>query len=396
MLITAARLLTDPTADYVTNAAVLVKNGEIVAAGPRSEIEALAGPDEDRAEFPEGTLVPGLMDAHVHLCFDASPDPVTALQERDDEGLLADMRARAAQLLGSGVTTIRDLGDRNGLALRLAREIADGSTTGPHIIAAGTPATPPGGHCHFLGGEVSDAKEIRALVARNAAAGAKVVKVMETGGGLTKGSVPIWENQFTADELAELVAAAREVGLPVAAHAHGTEGIAAAVVAGVDTLEHCTWMAPGNRVDVREDVLRRIVEDGIHVCVTVSPNWRMLPQVFGAERIEPMFAAIRRMAEAGVRLIAGTDAGVQRTGFAGSLAGSLTFYEHLGVPTRRVLAMATTEAAKALGVADRAGRIAPGYRADLLVVDGDPVEDIGALASVRAVFASGERYAASV
>ncbi|MCC3769363.1 amidohydrolase family protein [Streptomyces sp. UNOC14_S4] len=393
MLITAARLLTEPDAEYVMDGAVLVRGGAVVAVGPRSEVEALAGPGEERTEFPGGTLLPGLMDAHVHLCFDASADPVTALQERDDEELLADMRARAAQLLGSGVTTIRDLGDRNGLVLRLAREIANGTAAGPHIISAGTPATPPGGHCHFLGGEVAGTEEIRALVARNAAAGAEVVKVMETGGGLTKGSVPIWENQFTADELAELVAAARAAGLPVAAHAHGTEGIAAAVAAGVDTLEHCTWMAPGNRVDLREDVLRRIVEDGIRVCVTVSPNWRMLPQVFGAERIEPMFAAIRRMAEAGVRLVAGTDAGVQRTGFAGSLAGSLTFYEHLGVPARRVLAMATTEAAEALGIADRAGRIAPGYRADLLVVDGDPVESVGALASVQAVFASGERCA---
>ncbi|MEU5425844.1 amidohydrolase family protein [Streptomyces olivoreticuli] len=392
MLITAARVLTGADEAYIRDGAVLVSGEAIVAAGPRAEVEALARPGEVRMDFPGSTVLPGLIDAHVHLCFDGSGDPAAALQDREDDVLLDDMKGRAEQLLNSGVTTVRDLGDRSYLALRLSGEIAAGSVPGPRIVSAGIPVTPPKGHCWFLGGEVSGEEEIRALVRRNAAAGAQVIKVMETGGGLTKDSTPSWESQFTAVDLAVLVDEARRAGLPVAAHAHGVGGIADAVEAGVDTLEHCTWMVPGGGVEVRQEVLDRIVEQGIVVCPTVSPGWRMLtrmPQF--AERAEAMFDAIRQMADAGARLIIGTDAGVQRGGFDG-IASSLEFYEHLGLPKQRILAMATTEAASALGIGDQTGTLAAGYRADLLVVEGDPLEDLGALRSVNAVVAAGRTY----
>ncbi|MEU8463367.1 amidohydrolase family protein [Streptomyces sp. NPDC029003] len=388
MLITAARVLT-PDA-VVTDGAVLVHDGVITAVGPRAGLEGRTEPGAPRLDFPDSTLMPGLIDAHVHLVFDGGPDPVTALREADDEQLLAAMRERAGQLLASGVTTVRDLGDRGGLALRLAREIADGRTPGPRVIGAGAPLTPPGGHCWFLGGEVSGAGEIRALVRRNVAAGATVVKVMAGGGGLTKDGPPSWRSQFGAGELAVVVEEARRAGLKVAAHAHGTDAIANAVTAGVDTIEHCTWMTEDG-LDLREDVLARIIEQGIHVCPTVSPHWRMLPRFFGEERAAAMFGQVRRMAEAGVRLIAGTDAGVQRAGFDGT-AGSLGFYEHLGVSRDRILAMATADAAAALGLGGDTGRIAPGHAADLLLVDGDPTRDLAALGKVRAVFARGRRH----
>lgn len=189
-----------------------------------------------------------------------------------------------------------------------------------------------------------------------------------------------------------LVDEARRAGLPVAAHAHGADGITDAVDAGVDTIEHCTWIVPGGGVEIREDVLARIIERGIVVCPTVSPHWKMLTQVPRfAERAEAMFDAIRKMAEAGVRLIIGTDAGVQRAGFDG-IVSSLGFYEHLGLPATRILSMATTEAARALGLGDQTGTLAAGYRADLLVVEGDPLADLGALRSLKAVFAAGRRY----
>lgn len=190
--------------------------------------------------------------------------------------------------------------------------------------------------------------------------------------------------------MAALVDAAHTAGLPVAAHAHGVEGITAAVEAGVDTIEHCTWMTPDG-FDVREDVLAQIVEKNIYVCPAVSPHWPMLPKFFGAERAEAMFDAVRQMANAGARLIAGTDAGVQRAGFDG-LSTSLTFYEHLGLPKERILAMATTEAARALGVGDETGQLTTGYSADLLVVDGNPLADLGALKSVETVIAAGRHY----
>lgn len=391
MLITAGRVLTDASSGtYVQDGAVLINGDTIVAAGPRTQVEAQAPPGEKRLAYPDATLLPGLIDAHVHLIFDASPDPKAVL-EHSDEKLLEDMQGRAETLLRSGVTTVRDLGDRNGLALRLADAIGSGSATGSRIVSAAVPLTPVGGHCWFLGGEVSGASEIRRLIERNVASGAQVIKVMATGGGLTKDGPASWEPQFTPDELAVVVDEAHQAGLPVAAHAHGVDGIAAAADAGVDTIEHCTWMTPDRNFELREDVLDQIVSKGIYVCPTITPKWKILPQVFSAERFETISGNVRRMAEAGSQLIAGTDAGVQRAQFGG-LAASLGFYERLELPASYIIDMATGQAAQALGLGKEVGRLAAGYRADLLVVDGDPLENLDALQAVKTVIAGGKRH----
>lgn len=389
MLITAGRVLTG-SGTYLEDGAVLVEGDSIAAVGPRAQLVDRASADGEHLAFPDSTVVPGLIDAHVHLAFDGGGDPVATLAESSDETLLADMRRRAEQLLRSGVTTVRDLGDRHGLALRLDEEIGLGGTPGPRIVSAGTPATPPGGHCHFLGGEVSGVDQVRDLVRRNLAAGAGVIKAMVTGGGLTKDGPKSWQSQFTPEELRALVDEAHEAGVPVAAHAHGTDGIVAAVEAGVDTIEHCTWMT-SDGFDLREDVLKKIVDDGIAVCPAVSPHWQMLPRFFGEERAAAMFDLVRQMAEAGAKLIAGTDAGVQRAGFDG-LVPALSFYSHLGLPTSKILDMATADAADALGLGETTGRIAPGFRADLLVVEGDPLEDLDALRAISAVIAAGRHH----
>ncbi|WP_460037643.1 amidohydrolase family protein [Streptomyces cavourensis] len=388
MLITGGRVLVDSGA-YLEDGAVLIEGDSISAVGPRKEIEERAGADVPRFEFG-GTVLPGLIDAHVHLAFDGGPDPVSTLQGSTDEALFEDMRRRSEQLLRSGVTTVRDLGDRGGLALRLAAEISDRRTPGPRIVSAGNPATTVGGHCHFLGGEVSGETEIRELVRRNLAAGAGVIKAMVTGGGLTKDGPRSHQSQFTAEELAALVEEAHKAGVPVAAHAHGADGIASAVEAGVDTIEHCTWMS-SDGLDFRPDVVQQIIAKDITVCPAVSPHWQMLPRFFGEERANAMFDLVRQMADAGVRLIAGTDAGVQRAGFDG-LAQALSFYSHLGLSNASIIDMATSQAAAALGLGEITGKVAPGFRADLLLVDGDPLADLSALSGVQTVFASGLRH----
>ncbi len=389
-LLSAGQLLTGPGGARLEDGAVLVRGDRIAAAGPRAEVEARAAGDAVRVSRPGGTLLPGLIDAHVHLCFDAGPDPVTSLRETEDADLLLAMAGRAKQLLATGVTTVRDLGDRGGLALRLRDAVAAGSVRGPRILAAGAPLTPPGGHCWFLGGEVSGEEAIRELVRRNAKDGADVVKVMATGGGLTKGGPAIWESQFTPAELRLVVAEARVHGLPVAAHAHGADGIEAAVAAGVDTIEHCTWMGDGG-FDVRESVVADIAAKGIHVCTAASPGWRAFAERFGPERAAELFDRVRWMHDQGVRLISGTDAGVPGAVFD-DLVSSLGFFRHLGLLPSEVVDMATTEAAAALGVADETGRLTPGHRADLLLVDGDPLTDFEALRDVEFVMAGGRPF----
>ncbi|MFB6576025.1 amidohydrolase family protein [Streptomyces sp. NPDC056402] len=383
-VVSAGRMVTGPGGQVLADGAVLYDGGLIAAAGPRTEVEAQAGPGVPRLAFPGGTLLPGLIDSHVHLVLDAGPDPVAGLQAASDAELYAAMADRAGRLLATGVTTARDLGDRGGLAVRLRDEIAAGRVPGPRLLSAGTPLTVPGGHCWFMGGEVEGADAIREAVRRNAAAGADLIKVMATGGGITKGGPPVWQAQFTPAELALIVAEARSCGLPVAAHAHGTEGI---VAAGVDSIEHCTWTGRSG-FDVREDVVDAIAARGIAVCPAASPDWRGFAERFGRERAEEMFGRIRWMAERGVRLLPGTDAGISRAVFD-AFVSSLEFFEHIGLDPAETVDLATTGAAWALGIGGDTGRLAAGFRADLLVVDGDPLTDLAALRSVRLVVAGG-------
>ncbi|MEU6488323.1 amidohydrolase family protein [Streptomyces sp. NPDC046887] len=389
-IVSAGRVVTGPRGRHLIDAAVLVHDGTLTQVGPRAEIEAQAPEGAARFDHPDGTLVPGLIDAHVHLVLDAGPDPVATLQATDDERLAPAMAGRARELLGCGVTTARDLGDRNGLAARLRDEIAAGRTAGPRLLTAGTPVTAPGGHCWFLGGEADGPDAIRATVARNLARGVDAIKVMATGGGITRGGPPIWAAQFTAEELALVVRQAAAAGLPVAAHAHGTEGIAAAVTAGVATIEHCTWMGPAG-FDVREELVAAMVDQGIAVCPAASPDWRGFAERFGTERAEEMFDRLRWMRERGVRLIAGTDAGVTHAVF-GDFVSSLEFFAHIGCTPTEVLDLATADTARALGIGHDTGSIRPGYRADLLLVDGNPLDDLQALREVRLVMAAGRPH----
>jgi imidazolonepropionase-like amidohydrolase len=241
-----------------------------------------------------------------------------------------------------------------------------------------------------MGGEVDDEDEIRTMVRRNARNGADLIKVMATGGGMTKGGPAIWEPQFSAAELKIVVDEAAEAGLRVAVHAHGVEGIANAVAAGVHTIEHCSW-ATKDGFDLRPELAAEIVEKDIFVCIGASPGWRRLPQAFGEERAAKLFGQARWMAENGVRLIAGTDAGVPRAVFD-NFASSLEFYAHIGLSPARVIEATTTEAAQALGIAEKTGQISAGRAADVIVVDGDPLADVAALHNVELVVAAGKAH----
>jgi imidazolonepropionase-like amidohydrolase len=411
-LITAGQVLTGPAGECVDDGAVLVDGDTIIAVGARGEIERRVaagadGPGAGRAEgrgagggegwgaggvrrldFPGQTILPGLINSHVHLGFDASMAPVEHLQETGDEDLLAGMAERARQCLDAGVTTVRDLGDRNGLAIRLRDAIAAGELPGPRIVAAGPPLTVPNGHCWFLGGVVDGDDAIRERVRLTAGMGADVIKVMVSGGQMTPGSPPMWSSQFSTREVGLIVAEATELGLPVAAHAHGTEAIAAAARAGVTTIEHCTWMREGGGFDRRDDVAATIAAKGIYVCSAMSRGWQAFLARLGPDRAEQVLDRLRWLDGLGVRLIPGTDGGLPNSVFD-DFAGALTLYEHLGFPPARIIELATVTSAAALGLAGQTGQVAPGYRADLLVVDGDPLAGLDALHRRSLVLAAG-------
>jgi imidazolonepropionase-like amidohydrolase len=382
-LITAGRVLPRPSAP-VRDGAVLVRDGVIVAAGPRADVVAQAAPDAVRHDFPTGTAMAGLCNVHVHLAFDASREVLAHFAA--DETPLAGARARLTAMLRSGVTTVRDLGDRGHLGAAVRRSFE--GEVAPRLLVSGPPVTVPGGHCHFFGGETASDDDIRALVDANAAAGADVIKVMASGGQLTEGGADMWESQFDARQLAVVVAQAAGHGLPVAAHAHGADAIEAAVEAGVSTVEHCSFLTGPRSFDRREHVAKRMAAEGISACSTSSRNWRTIVEKLGDDVAQAMYGRLPWLEEHGVRLLSGTDAGLPGSVFDDP-AGALELYEWLGFPRRRILEIATEDSAAGLGLAAVTGRLEPGLAADVLVVDGDPLASLSALRHPLLVLANG-------
>jgi imidazolonepropionase-like amidohydrolase len=344
--------------------------------------------DVEVIDLDGATLLPGLVDTHVHLAFDASGDPVAGLAGRDDDEALAAMVAAGRSALLGGVTTVRDLGDRDYLSLQLR-----GREDLPTILASGPPVTTPAGHCHFLGGGVEcEVDTVRAAVREHAERGVDIIKVMASGGTMTAGTRQE-ESQFTPEALHAIVDEAHRLGLPVTAHAHGAVAIRDALDAGVDGLEHVSfWSADG--VDDPGDLVGRIAGSGVVIGPTVglSPVLGVIPPPPIAVRLPHIRANTRRLREAGARVVFATDAGIAPIKphdvlrFAIVQAG-----DEFSMTPAEALRTATSTAAAACGLSDRKGRLAPGFDADILAVDGDPLTDLEAVHRIRAVFARGAR-----
>lgn len=331
------------------------------------------------------TLLPGLVDTHVHLAFDASADPVGGLGRREDAEVVEAMAHAGRAALRGGVTTVRDLGDRGYLSLGLR-----GRTDLPTIVAAGPPITTPGGHCHYLGGAAAPTVEgVRAAVREHATQGVDVIKIMASGGNLTPGSRQDLA-QFPPEVLRAAVEEAHRLGLEVTAHAHAVSAIADAVAAGVDGLEHVTfWTEDG--VDAPAHLIRRIVRQRIVVGATVGlvPVPGVAPPPAVAARLPGIIANTRRLYESGARMVAGTDAGIAPVKPHDVVRHAPAMLRQLGFSPAEGLRAITSAAAGVCGVGHRKGRIAPGFDADILAVDGDPIADPDALHRIRAVYLGG-------
>ena len=298
------------------------------------------------------TLLPGLIDTHVHLGFDASTAPVAHLQAATDDALLQRMRANAATALAAGITTVRDLGDRAFLAVALRESFAAEPGTGPEIIAAGPPLTSPGGHCHFMGGEVAGEDGIRRAVRESVARGADLIKIMATGGALTPTSNPL-APQFTVAEVAAAVHEAHELGRPVTVHAHATVGMRLAVDAGADGIEHgMFWVEDGVRIDPA--LVDRIAENGTWICPTVGirpdREGENPPPPAVAARLAHFPAVLAALHAAGVRVVAGSDAEIGPVKPHDVLPYSIRAMAAGGMSNLAALRSATSQPALACGV----------------------------------------------
>jgi imidazolonepropionase-like amidohydrolase len=362
---------------------VLVDGGTIVAVEPGIDVPGLV-------DLGDVTLLPGLIDSHIHLAFDAGPNPLAKLTDASDDELLDGMAEAARTVVRSGITTVRDLGDRAYLSLRLRDELAGDPTRGPRVLAAGPPITTPRGHCWFLGGEADGIEGIRAAVREHAERGVDVIKVMASGGEMTDGTrshIP----QFSVDELRAAVDEARRLGLPITAHAHAGQAIANVVEAGFDTIEHCSFMTEDG-IEALPDVIDSIARAGIAVSATlgVTPGAAPPPRI--AARLMALTEMLKLLTRSGVPVVVGTDGGVGPPKPHNVLPyGVAMLVNELEWSTVDALRAVTSRSAEVCRVADSKGRLAPGYDADVVAVGGDPLVDPLALLDVRAVWREGHR-----
>jgi imidazolonepropionase-like amidohydrolase len=331
------------------------------------------------------TAVPGLIDAHVHMCLDPEADPAP-LVPPEPESLAKAMARRAKAMVRAGITTARDLGGGTWAELELRDRIVAGALIGPRLLCAGQPITSPRGHCHFWGGEATDLEEAERVLARQVARGADLIKIMATGGNMTPGSNPV-AAQFSEPLVHTIVATARRYGRRVAAHCHGTAGIGIAARAPVTTVEHCSWRGDGGTgTDFDPEIASALAMHGVWVSPTLNSSWRRHIGTALGDRLRENF---EKMRAAGVAMIASTDAGIPRVPHD-DLARALPVFSRLaGLTPVETLRAATSDGAAALGLEARVGTLDKGYSADIVLVEGSPLDDLEALSRPVAVMARG-------
>jgi imidazolonepropionase-like amidohydrolase len=366
-----------------------VRDGQFVAVGASALV---AAPSVPRIDLEGRVLVPGLIDAHVHLELDpALRTPADQLAVSPDVLRVA-MEERARAMLFSGITTARDCGGGRHREHRLRDLIRSGQRPGPRLLCCGQPITTPDGHCGFWGGEVSTTVEIDRMVGIQIEAGSDWIKVMATGGVFTPKS-RARDSQFDLARLNRVVEAASRAGRSVAAHCHGTQGIADALRAGVRTIEHASFAGPdGFGTAIDESLIRTLGESEVWVSPTVNAGWgRRISSESGepTDFFKRMSGSLRLQRDHGVRFVASTDAGIPGVAHHDLVSGLLAFERFADLRPVDVLRTATCEAARALGVADVTGRIAPGLSADFLVLESDPLSDLEVLRDPEVVVSHG-------
>ena len=380
----AARVFDGTSEGVIEDGAVVVEDGRIASVGPAR------GLPPNTVDLGDATLMPGLVDAHVHLVWDASAEPHEVV-ERESHALTVLRCAKNAGLhLRAGVTTVRDVGSADGLAVEIGRAVELGILSGPRVVAAGRAIAMTGGHGWFLGREADGPDAVRRAAREEIKAGASCIKLMASGGVYGHAEEP-GSPQLTVEEMRPAVEEAHKAGRKAAAHAYSVEAINNALEAGVDSVEH------GSFLD--RETVGRMREQGTYLVPTMSVYAAMAEKGPGlgspeyitrktAEVLEAGGEAFRLALEAGVPVAAGTDCGAPGHPH-GTLPEELRLMVEAGATPQQALRFGTSAAAELLGLGDEVGALEPGKRADLLAVAGDPTLDILALGEVRLVLRDG-------
>jgi imidazolonepropionase-like amidohydrolase len=385
LVLVGASLIDGTGAEPVRGRAVVVEGDRITQV-----VDDVRAPRGRHIDLSGCTLLPGLINCHVHLCFGAEADPIRVLKDEPPALTALKVLRRAQETVEAGVTTVRDLGGREYVELAVRRAIAEGLFSGPRILGAGRPVCMTGGHGNWLGREADGPDDVRKAVREQLKAGADVIKLIATGGVMTPGVEP-GSPQLTLDEMRAAVEEAVKAGRRTAAHAQGSTGIADAVEAGITTIEHGIFLT--------DEILAAMKRRGVFLVPTLAAPAAISAGGLAANIPDYMVrksdavvaahvASFRRAHQAGARIAAGADSGTPLN-FHGSLLPELELMVKYGMTPLEAIHSATSVAADALGLAGETGRLMEGYAADLLAVAGQPAERIGALSEVRLVLARG-------
>ena len=406
-LIKGARVI-DGQGGYAPEANAVLVDGKVIRwVGPQKELAVPEGADPTVYDFPNMTILPGLIDVHTHTNLPGDGSPVESTLDESDDMLLLRSAWNTRRHLESGVTTARENGAKNLTALSLRDGINKGFIPGPRMVVSGRPVTITGGHCWPFGGEADGVDGVRQAVRQLVKEGVDFIKVMATGGA-TLSSFP-FRPAYNVEELTAVVDEAHNFGKLVGAHCTSVQGIINSLDAGVDMVIHGVFHEPDGSYNYRPDVAERIATAGAWVNPTLLVG-RIIVQGFedrkrefgltAAEsdalehtkrRSDDCLDTCRRLNDLGVKMASGSDAAWGNYPM-GQFQRELEVMAEIGMTNMQTILSGTSQAAVSIGMQDIVGALEPGKEADILVVDGDPGSDLRALSKVAAVFKEGVRY----
>ena len=402
-ILNAARLVDGTGGPVAEAAAILLEGDTIRQIGTRESVRAPDGATAQEMDYGDATILPGLVDCHVHLNGIGDGRSGDELVTLPDEVLTVQTAQNARRHLYTGVTSLRDCGAKNRTTFMLRQAAEMGIVPAPRLVLAGRPVAIIGGHLSYFGIEATGPTECRAAVRQLVKEGADFIKITATGGS-TRTSNSL-RPSFNVDELTAICEEAHKFGKHAAAHCHSSQAMLNVLDAGIDTIIHGDFREPDGAETFRPEIADRIAEQGVYVNKTIGGSVAgmrileaeddltedMQDQLDEMRRSSDMrLGHFARLREAGVMMAAGSDSAWGRYQM-GDFQTEIEAHVMGGMSTMEAIVAATRDSARSCWTESSVGTLEPGKQADVLVVDGNPLEDINQLRRVSDVFLAGDR-----
>ena len=402
-ILKAARLIDTAAEAVQEQAAILLEGNTVRQIGTAETVHAPEGASVQEIDYGDATILPGLVDSHVHLNGIGDGRAGDELVTLPDEVLTVQAAQNARRHLYSGVTTLRDCGAKNSTTFMLRQAVDLGIVPAPRLILAGRPVAIIGGHLSYFGTAATGVDECRAAVRQLIKEGADFIKITATGGS-TRTSHPL-RPSFNVEELRAICEEAHRFGKHAAAHCASSQGMANSLDAGIDTIIHGVHKDPDGADTYRPDITERIAEQGVFVNPTLGQGVariRMLEdmQDLTAEQqaeldtfrqaSDARMDHFARMRDAGVVMAAGSDSAWSYYPM-GDYQTDIEAHAMAGMSNMEAIVSATRDAARSCCIDSLVGTLDPGKQADVLVVNGNPLDDLADLRQVADVFLAGNR-----